>query len=182
MIDRVDFLAIAVWLMLGYLLLNKEIRQLIRHWRGSKAAALILLLVPLSGCERGPWVKAKLDAEVARFCAVDGGVKVYERVDWSTLSMDKFGRPDIQFKGMAGFADLYEYDTDVEYLKKGNPNITRYSIWIERRADGKKLGELVVYARHGGDLLGPWHDSAFSCPDLRDPMALEKSIFVKGLQ
>ena len=47
---------------------------------------VVLLCVMLTGgCERA---KTKLDREVDRLCAIDGGVKIYERV---TLAPENFG-------------------------------------------------------------------------------------------
>jgi hypothetical protein len=31
--------------------------------------------------------------------------------------------------------------------------------------DGKLLSEFVDYARRGGDPIGPWHPSSYSCFD-----------------
>ena len=50
------------------------------------------LLIPLLcayACASGPIVKAALDDEISRLCAIDGGVKVYEIV---TLPADKFNK------------------------------------------------------------------------------------------
>ena len=52
-----------------------------------KTLATLLLLLPLAtACASGP-SKSELDAEVKRLCAIDGGIKVYERV---ALPEEKF--------------------------------------------------------------------------------------------
>jgi hypothetical protein len=48
----------------------------------------LLILLLLTACTSGP-SKGGLDAEVDRLCAIDGGIRVYERV---TLPPDKFDK------------------------------------------------------------------------------------------
>ncbi|MDY0014274.1 MAG: hypothetical protein RBS40_15475 [Rhodocyclaceae bacterium] len=143
----------------------------------------ILLLLPLVACSSTP-SKSELDAEVKRLCAIDGGIKVYETVKlppekYNEL-LDKFGRLRIPRQSEAEVTDEYYDECDKHYYRQGNPEMSRTHCRIIRRSDGKVLGELVIYGRGGGDMLGPWHDSSFLCPEPANIPNFESSIFVKG--
>jgi hypothetical protein len=144
-----------------------------------KLIALLLLLPLVVGCSSGPIVKAQLDAEVKRLCAIDGGIKVYETVPLTKDIVDWAGRIWIPDKAQAKTSDPYYYETVIYYYRKGNPEMARSQHRIIRRSDGKVLGELVRYGRGGGDLPGPWHGSSFMCPDPTQQPQLESLIFVK---
>ena len=129
------------------------------------AATLPLLLVV--GCASP--IQAKLDAEVRRLCAIDGGVKVYETVSLPSDKFNKWGQ--INFfhptQGEDALGSEYIYKSDKRYYKRGEieqPAMWRDHIQIFRRVDGKLLGESIRYSRRGGDAPGPWHPSSFSCP------------------
>ncbi|WP_459950299.1 hypothetical protein [Denitratisoma sp. agr-D3] len=142
----------------------------------------ILLLLGLAACSTSP-SKAELDAEVRRLCAMDGGVKVYEKVklppEKYNKLLDKFGRLKIPRKNEAKASDEYYDECEVHYYMKGNPELSRDKCWIVRRSDGKILGELVIYGRGGGDFSGPWHGSSFMCPEPTQLPHFETAIFVK---
>jgi len=142
--------------------------------------AFFLLLALIAGCSRGPIVKAQLDAEVKRLCAIDGGIKVYETVKLPVARFDKYGNIQIPSKDKAKPEDDFYYEWEHSYLIKGNPEMWRDNYKIYRRQDRKLLGEDISYIRRGGDLYGPWHDTSFSCSDFREStVSLEKSIFVR---
>ncbi len=131
----------------------------------------------LLGCE-----KTKLDAEVRRLCAQDGGIKIYETVKTSPEKFDKWGMI-IFYKPTRGEDALgpeYLFKRDIHYYRQGNPEMSRARYQVIRRSDGKILGETVLYGRGGGDMPGPWHDSSFSCPTPSEagPNVLLKMIFV----
>lgn len=136
--------------------------------------ALLASGVVLSGCE-----KARLDEQVRQLCAQDGGIKVYETVKVSPEKFDKYGVIRIPPKQDAKPSDEYYYESDTTYFRKGNPEMRRSHDRIIRRSDGKMLGEFVYYARRGGDIPGPWHESFFGCPDIRTLPNFESSIFMK---
>jgi len=80
---------------------------------------------------------------------------------------------------MAKPEDEYYYESSMSYIEKGNPEMWQLHFKIYRRVDNKLLGEAISYARRGGDIPGPWHDSSFMCPDRADVSDLEKRIFTK---
>jgi hypothetical protein len=125
-----------------------------------------LCSITIGGCARE---KDRLDEEVRRLCAEDGGVKVYETVvlaeeEYQKL-LNRSGELDIRDKKYAKPTDAFFQESTTTYLKKGNPEMWRSEYRLVRRSDGKVLATSVHYARRGGDLPGPWHDSSFSCPD-----------------
>jgi hypothetical protein len=144
-----------------------------RLWTLLATAGVMLLAV---ACARE---KDRLDAEVRRLCARDGGVKVYEKVVVPAEKFDKFGVVSIPNKEKMRAEDNYFYERRVEYLRRGNPELLRSQHLLIRRKDGKVLGESVRYTRRGGDFPGPWHESSFSCPDIGAQPALEKLVFQK---
>jgi hypothetical protein len=142
--------------------------------------SILLLLLSLAGCSSGPIVQAKYDAEVKRLCAIDGGVKVYETVKLPADHFDKYGEVHLPLKQNAKVNDKYFYVSSIKYLKSGNPEVWRLHFMVYRGADNKLLGEAIGYARRGGDISGPWHDSSFGCPEHSDISDLEKLIFIKS--
>jgi hypothetical protein len=129
--------------------------------RIARAVLTFLLVIISSGCTTE---KDRLDAEVRRLCALDGGVKIYETVVIAPERFDEFGSvhvPDITY---AKPGNEYYYERNTEYLVRGNPELLRSHTKLVRRADAKLLGEAISYARRGGDLPGPWHPSSFRCP------------------
>ncbi len=120
--------------------------------------------------------KSRLDREVKRLCAIDGGVKVYETV---TLPSDRFDKKygQINFyrptQGENALGPEYVYKWDIHYYRKGDPvsqgshvaAMKRDHIKIIRKSDMKLMGEVAMYQRGGGDLPGPWMPSSYHCPD-----------------
>lgn len=138
--------------------------------------------------------KARLDREVDRLCAIDGGIKVYETV---ALPPDKFDkRGQINFfrptEGENRLGPEYIYQWDIHDYKKGDPAINgahetamrRDHIRIIRKSDMKLLGEFVKYHRAGGDLPGPWMPSSHHCPNQLEASSiiLIHKIFVKSAE
>jgi hypothetical protein len=127
----------------------------------------------LAGCE-----KNRLDVQVKELCAKDGGIKVHETVKLPPDRFDQHGTVRIPSRQDAKPSDEYYFESETSYFKQGNPDMRRSHDKIIRRSDGKVLGEFVYYARRGGDMPGPWHESSFGCPDLRTLPNFENSIFV----
>ena len=121
--------------------------------------------------------KDRLDREVKRLCAIDGGVKVYETVRLPVERFDKYGNIKIASKRFMKSTDEYYLDYESIFLKEGNPRLVRTTFKVIRSSDGKSIGESIQYSRSGGDLPGPWHESSFDCPS--SPIKLESSIFLK---
>ncbi len=121
--------------------------------------------------------KDRLDREVERLCAIDGGIKVYEAVRFSAERFDEYGNVKVTSKDFVKSGDEYYIEFKETNLRKGNPRLIRFNTRVIRISDGKIMGESIRYGRSGGDLPGPWHESSFDCPPL--PMNLSSSIFLR---
>jgi hypothetical protein len=121
------------------------------------------------------------DAQVRRLCAQDGGIKVYEQVKLPAERFDRWGNIGVPNKRYAKPTDEYYFETEIEYLRRGDPSLERARTVLVRRSDGKVLGQSIRYARGGGDLPGPWHGTSFHCPAIAIPGTpnLEQSVFLK---
>lgn len=147
--------------------------------------ALLLLLPILAGCSSGPIVKAQLDAEVKRLCAIDGGVKVYETVRLPAEKFNKYmdkGKFYLPTANEAKTNDDYIYESTMTILKNGSPSVRRYSDAVIRRSDGKIMGQLVIYGRVGGDVPSPMHDSSFSCPQFQSNVDIRTMVIISDPQ
>ena len=140
----------------------------------SRAGAIACCLLFLVGCE-----KSRLDEEVRQLCAKDGGIKIYETVKLPSERFDQHGNIKIPSKKDANPSDEYYYESETIFLRSGNPDLRRSHDKIIRRHDQKVLGEFVYYARRGGDIPGPWHESHFGCSDIIKQQNFESSIFTK---
>lgn len=122
----------------------------------------------LTGCE-----KARLDQQVKELCAKDGGIKVYETVKLPADKFDQWGTVNFYkpTQGENALGSAYKYLYQRQYLRGGAASqpedltMVRTHILVFRSSDSKLLGESVLYSRRGGDLPGPWHPSAFACPE-----------------
>lgn len=123
----------------------------------------IVALVLLTGCE-----KARFDEEAHRLCKKDGGIKVYETVSLPPDRFDGYGEVRLSERRLAKPNDEFFYVWDVSYIREGNPSLSRDHFKLYRRSDEKLLAEGVGYARRGGDIPGPWNESAFLCPEASD--------------
>lgn len=128
------------------------------------ALLIIAVAASLSGCERA---KTKLDREVDRLCAIDGGVKIYETV---TLSPENFGPngqvfPQYQHLTSKGgqLGPDYQWELTRTEVVSGNPKLIRWSEKIIRKRDSKLMAERIDYERGGGDFYGPWPPSSYFC-------------------
>lgn len=122
--------------------------------------------------------KDRLDREVKRLCAIDGGIKVYETVKLPVEKFTRYGSISLPHKGGVKSGDEYFYQSSTVYLIRGNPELVQYRYEVYRQFDGKLLGEIINYSRRGGGIPGPWHVSAFRCPKETDA-DLNKQIFIK---
>ena len=123
--------------------------------------------------------KDRLDREVKRLCAIDGGIKVYETVKLPTERFEKDGSIHIPFKQIAEPDHEYYYESSQYFFVEGNPSMWRNHYMVYRISDNKLLGESSSYSRHGGDIPGPWHGSSFRCPEKADITNLSMQIFIK---
>ena len=147
---------------------------------GATVAVLVLGALGLSQCG---WVqKARLDREVDRLCAIDGGVRIYETV---TLPKENFG-PDgevfPQYRSRYPKGELgpdYVSGYQLSELVTGDPSLQRIRVFVQRVADSKTLGEFIDYKRSGGDLIGPSEPSRRSCATSQESGSLYKRIFIQ---
>jgi hypothetical protein len=123
--------------------------------------------------------KWQADKQVRELCAKDGGVRVYETVRLPAERFDKYGQMRIPSKQSAKPTDEYFYESATRSLRSGNPEMWQSHYKVYRQFDNKLLGESISYARRGGDIPGPWHESSFGCPVNADITDLKKQIFIK---
>lgn len=149
--------------------------------RATVPVLITLLALSTTGCERA---KTRLDREVDRLCAIDGGVHIYETV---TLSKENFG-PDgevfPQYRGLSLDKGRYGAEhylrAEERVLAADTPSLHRFSIAIVRRSDSRVMGEQISYVRRGGDFPGPWPDSSHSCSDASPRnRGIESMIFIQ---
>ena len=155
--------------------------------RGVIATALaVSVLFYLGGCER--W---SLDKQMEELCKKDGGVKVYETVTLPASDFSNVGQPLARYAKLAKSTND-QYGPDYKYVVKeeilidrnakgetGKGILGRIHFALYRRADGKLLGESVLYQRGGGDLFTfGFEPSRNACPRPSADLAL--AIFVKG--
>lgn len=123
--------------------------------------------------------KDRLDREVERLCAIDGGIKVYETVRLPASKFDQYGEIRIPYKENLKPKDEYYKVWHVSYIENGNPSLSRDHFQIVRQSDSKVLGESISYVRIGGDIPGPWHGSSFRCPENAGSPFLTRQIFIQ---
>jgi hypothetical protein len=122
--------------------------------------------------------KDRLDREVKRLCAIDGGIRVYETVKLPVERFTQYDFISLPYKEIANSEDKYFYESSTTSLIRGNPELVKYHYAVYRQFDGKLLGEIINYSRRGGGIPGPWHMPAFRCPKETD-VNLNKKIFIK---
>ncbi|HAD04551.1 MAG: hypothetical protein A2005_11770 [Desulfuromonadales bacterium GWC2_61_20] len=174
---------IAIWLLAGWI-----IYRVWRIWKPTDLTpkivhiviGVLLFLVWFGGAF---WEvvgkKEYYDAQVRELCAKDGGVKVYETVELPGERFDKYGVVKIPSGKDVNLGTEYHYDSKIYYYKKMSPEVWRLHFEIFRNLDNKLLGEATSYARRGGDIPGPWHESSFGCPEQSDISDLKKQVFIK---
>jgi hypothetical protein len=142
--------------------------------------AVCLGVLALSGC--GPYQKAKLDREVDRLCAIDGGVHIYETVRLPKENFGPDGEVFPQYQHLvASGGDLgpnFAWQLQRDTLIAGDPSLTRWSRAVIRLSDGQKLIESIDYMRAGGDLPGPAAPSQYGCKNVAGRNLLS-AVFLK---
>lgn len=128
--------------------------------------------------------KWRADRQVDELCAKDGGIAVYEQVTLPKERFNNLGQPQLPDKKYVKPGDEY-FSTWLTNDISGNSNtgpinalvIFRSEHNYFRKSDEKILGRLVTYARRGGDPIGPWHPSHYSC---KFEINLLSKIFIKS--
>jgi len=147
--------------------------------RAVSSVLVILFALSTAGCERA---KTRLDREVDRLCAIDGGVHVYETVK---LSKENFGpdgevfpqyRADVRSGG--GLGPDYRWTSMTTKIVEGDPSLDRWEEVISRTSDGRALARRVIYVRGGGDMPGPWAASQYSCLSVELNKSFARQVFI----
>jgi hypothetical protein len=130
---------------------------------------LVVAALALAGLSRCGWVQQiRLDREVDRLCAIDGGVHIYEVVRLPKENFGPDGEVFPQYRHLPSdsgrFGTEYVDRLTSTVLVAGNPSLHRSTISIFRRSNNKLLGEVVVYGRRGGDGPGLSEPSSHICP------------------
>lgn len=161
-----------------------------------RLAGVLLALELLTGCvlPRITPTQMKMDAEVDRLCAIDGGLKIYETVCLPPEKFNKYNQ--INFyrptQGENTLGPEYIWKSDTKYLQPGeepsaNPRMWRDHVQLFRRSDGRLLGEFTRYTRYGGDprflsehFFGG-QSSHYSCPEENvGDVPLIDGVFIKN--
>jgi hypothetical protein len=142
----------------------------------------LLATTTITGCS-----KYALDRQMEALCKKDGGVKVYETV--SVSPAEYLAMP--QFRAIAKSQEEY-YGPEYRYVEEnktlvgtangpqnGRGRLSRSHQSLFRKADGRMLGESVMYWRVGGDFFTfGFMPSSNHCPDTGADVA--QSVFVRG--
>jgi len=124
------------------------------------------------------------DWRIDRMCAIDGGVRLFEPVFLPPESFDAWGMVNFYSPALDenALGINYKLKSFSYFYSLNNPRLARHHYQITRRADGKVLGETVLYGRGGGDFIGPWHQSSYTCPYISSAglNVLLKSVFIKS--
>ena len=156
-----------------------------------RLASILLALELLTGSVFAG--QMRLDAEVDRLCAIDGGLKIYETVTLPPEKFNKYGFINfVKFtKGENTLGSDYIWKNHQKFLHPGgdpnaNPRMWRSHYQIFRRSDGKLLGESISYSRYGGDsrffneLIGGPPESHHGClEEETGDNKLIKGVFIK---
>lgn len=138
---------------------------------------VFLLVVDTTACTAE---KDRLDAEVRRLCALDGGIEVYEKVRLPPERFDQYGIVAVPERAKAKPTDDFIFEVKQDYLVRGDPEMWRWHAVLIRTKDRKVLGESISYTRRGGDLSGPWHPSQFTCPEGAGIVAAKRAVFANA--
>ena len=146
---------------------QKACVMFIRKTTAIYLAAFVVILISYFG--PSAYRKTQADKEVDRLCAMDGGLKVIEKVLLSSDKFDQFGNPLVPLStSKAAQSSAYVLDASVIEIVKGGsggsgePAIHRFTSKAIRVSDKKVLGVAVGYYRFGGEPEGPWHPSSYT--------------------
>ena len=147
------------------------------------AAAMACLL---AGCTA--WVPGRQgywDGQVKEMCEKDGGVTIHSQVPISRADIDRHvlpmtgdGKLGVALKELAHPNAPVYATRAVTPIQRGGVNVGRIEWTVFRRSDQAIVANWIVYARSGGDPLGPWEPSSFRCPDQAKIMSDLQNLFV----
>lgn len=134
-------------------------------WMGAITAVLL-----------GVWLgiptfnKWRADRLVDELCAKDGGSKVYETVTLPKQKFNQWGQFEVRDEKNVRPEDehysvwkITNIEGMHEFSGTGQMTIYQSHFRFYRVSDKKLLGESISYTRRGGDAIGPWHSSSYSC-------------------
>ena len=162
--------------------------------RGIGVIGVILLIPLLLVMAVIAWVvfaetrKSYWDSKVEILCKLDGGIRVFERVqlDARYLDADKNIRIPAKrnihdgppFKWEAKSGDLFFYEIKTAVIRDNNPRVAKNIVELFRSQDGRLLGHVVTYGRVGGDSFTIDFPSRKYCPENLGESNLFKAVFV----
>ena len=146
--------------------------------------SLSLLVVSCTGCSTIR--KAYWDHQVDKLCEKDGGVTIFEKLeirksDYPSMKLTSKGKLILPPKGKESQGSPFYQESSIDYLRKGSPEVWRYTQSVVRKSDKKILSTYVSYSRVGGDFELGFHPSSHSCKDTDLYISTQSSaIIVKG--
>lgn len=192
--DLTNALSVAAKYIRRIATLTPNVQDKPSHSHGFGLIGFIILIPALLIGSAAAWYgycevqKAYWDQKIQEMCKQDGGITVYERVVLDKRYVDKDKNIRIPPKPIdshrAPFAweaksdDLYFYESKLDVIKSGELTVGRTRITVDRKTDGKVLGEGVFYGRSGGDFPSIAFPSRFTCPLNQGETTLFKAIFV----
>lgn len=126
---------------------------------------VIFVVLGVAACEVN---KAYWDYRVRKWCAKDGGVKVYEYIELTQQEYiargGKYGQLPMPIKRQRKSDDPYYLEFAELLIRNSQPQVRRFETRVVRSRDLKIMAELVEFDRGGGDFpTGISAPSGFSC-------------------
>jgi hypothetical protein len=134
--------------------------------------------------------KDKANGIVRDLCKKDGGVNVFEITKLPNSRFSNNGMAIFPGRGNVPPLEVNKRPEDDFYYtfertwilpeSSFQPAIWRGSQKLIRAKDQKVLGDAVSYSRVGGDPIGPWQPTYFTCPEEADISLLIIKAFAKS--
>lgn len=122
----------------------------------------------------------RADNMVRKLCAKDGGVRIFKKISVDEEEYRKiFNRKSeqyITFKEYSNPKSKYYIVDNSTYIKNGYLKIVKTEYDLIKRQNGLILAKSIFYSRRGGDPIGPWERTYFTCPKANEEFLY--SIFV----
>ncbi|MBN8780782.1 hypothetical protein [Thiobacillus sp.] len=131
------------------------------------AALLLPILVP----------RTLADWSIAPMCKADGGIRVFEKIQ---LGPGKFAVPEetnwAQYNEGRRILDDYRIIKSHAFSKPYGAAVYKYTTWIERISDKKRLSEMTQYFREGDEMFHGKH-----CPgDITEKTLIDRTFMPTG--
>lgn len=145
-------------------------------------ALLTVAAMVFAGCTSE---KDRLDADAKRLCAIDGGIKIFEKVTLPPEAFYENGLPKLANDKEAeirwGYQNIFNYTN----LKANfdEPTLIRGEYRIVRTSDLKVIATSVAYRRSGGSWWnGLIEGDGYHCPGDEVNTNFYRQVFVQGLK